>query len=533
MAHYRDFITTDDHSYNVFCALRYCMENGDNSLIFEKGRYDFYGEMASQTFISVSNHGINNLEKIVFMIKNMKNFTVDGGGSEFVFHGAIMPFALIGSENICLKNFSIDYENAMTLVGETVFAEGDCVKVRIDEDLKWYTSGKKLYSVDCCGNAAPYLYMHIKGPYRRMNYSHEARDIFSKDISFDTENGLLCVNNTGIEIPVGECVMFTPAARMAADILIDGGNDTRIENVTLYRSYGMGLIAQKTKNVSVKSMTVCAKRGRHLSLAADCTHFVNCRGRIEVCDSVFENQFDDALNIHGIFNKITAKGDDFILVKYMHSDTKGIDIYENGGHFQALDNETLIPYSRYTVKKLEKINIEYTKIYTEERTDKINIGDLTEDITYKTELLFKNNIVRNNRGRGMLIASKGETIICENKFSGPGAAVLFESDGKRWYESGGTEEVVICENTFDGCLFGSADNWGDAVIDVKPRERFDGENYYHKYIEVSKNHFIGGEKTLFSADNVENVVFKQNMIENQIGKTVEFKNCKKIICDSK
>lgn len=40
----------------------------------------------------------------------MKNLTIDGQGSEFVFYGRMIPVSLLRSENCVLKNFSIDFE---------------------------------------------------------------------------------------------------------------------------------------------------------------------------------------------------------------------------------------------------------------------------------------------------------------------------------------------------------------------------------------------------------------------------------------
>lgn len=43
-------------------------------------------------------------------LEDMKNLTIDGQGSEFVFYGRMIPVSLLRSENCVLKNFSIDFE---------------------------------------------------------------------------------------------------------------------------------------------------------------------------------------------------------------------------------------------------------------------------------------------------------------------------------------------------------------------------------------------------------------------------------------
>ena len=96
------------------------------------------------------------------------------------------------------------------------------------------------------------------------------------------------------------------------------------------------------------------------------------------------------------------------------------------------------------------------------------IGDTVEELTMYPKIIFKNNEVRENRARGILLASKGDTLIEGNLFHTPGASILFESDGEYWYESGSVGEVIIKENIFDDCNFVN-ELWGPATISIKKR----------------------------------------------------------------
>ena len=56
--------------------------------------------------------------------------------------------------------------------------------------------------------------------------------------------------------------------------------------------------------------------------------------------------------------------------------------------------------------------------------------------------------------------------------------------------------------------------------------------YYHKKISITKNHFVNNDSCLVYADNIEHVIFKDNLLENQISDSlVEFVNCGSIECD--
>ncbi|MGA9638300.1 MAG: right-handed parallel beta-helix repeat-containing protein, partial [Flavobacterium sp.] len=75
---------------------------------FEKGTYHFYPDKGLEIYAQVSNHN-NGLAKTAFPIFNMKNLTIDGQGSTFIFHGIIIPFSIENSENIKVQNVAIDW----------------------------------------------------------------------------------------------------------------------------------------------------------------------------------------------------------------------------------------------------------------------------------------------------------------------------------------------------------------------------------------------------------------------------------------
>ena len=89
MINYKIFNTTKKHSFNLYNAIKYCKEHNEDGITFDKCVYDFYPEMALEEMLCVSNHDMYGLHRIAFLIKDMKNFTIDGGNSEFIFHGSI------------------------------------------------------------------------------------------------------------------------------------------------------------------------------------------------------------------------------------------------------------------------------------------------------------------------------------------------------------------------------------------------------------------------------------------------------------
>lgn len=88
-----------------------------------KGRYDLYPDQAPERELYVSNTAGTNSsvkdKKIGILVEDMQDVTIDGDGSELVFHGKMTEFAAINSENITFKNYSTDFE-VPTVIDVTV-----------------------------------------------------------------------------------------------------------------------------------------------------------------------------------------------------------------------------------------------------------------------------------------------------------------------------------------------------------------------------------------------------------------------------
>ena len=93
----------------IRAALEACRKLDAARIIFPKGRYDFWPDMADERYYFISNND-EGLKRIAFLLDGFNNLEIDGQGSQFIFHGYVNPFILDRSKNITLKNFSIDFE---------------------------------------------------------------------------------------------------------------------------------------------------------------------------------------------------------------------------------------------------------------------------------------------------------------------------------------------------------------------------------------------------------------------------------------
>ena len=95
---------------------------GNLTLLFPKGEYHFSRTYARAKYHAVTNHD-NGYKYFAFPLEGMRNVTVDGQGSEFIFHDVMTPFLVEGSQNVLITNFTIDWEEPFYIQGEVVTSD--------------------------------------------------------------------------------------------------------------------------------------------------------------------------------------------------------------------------------------------------------------------------------------------------------------------------------------------------------------------------------------------------------------------------
>ncbi|MDR1982080.1 MAG: alpha-1,3-galactosidase B, partial [Tannerellaceae bacterium] len=89
-------------------ALAHCKEKGIPMLVFPKGRYDFWPHHCIEREYFESNTSDINPKRLAILIEHTDGLTIDGGGSDFVFHDRMQPFTVDSSNHVVIRNLSID-----------------------------------------------------------------------------------------------------------------------------------------------------------------------------------------------------------------------------------------------------------------------------------------------------------------------------------------------------------------------------------------------------------------------------------------
>ena len=530
-----DIKSGDDVTSAVFDAMLKCKSVKNPVLVFPKGVHHFWPDKAFEKYYFISNND-HGLKRIAFPVIGMENLTIYGGGSEFMFHGRMTPFVIDNSRNITIKNLSIDYGRPFFSQGEIVAAGQEYVDIKISKEEYPYKVAKDNII----------FYSHNWESYRLFNLleydpktgapAHTIGDehMRNREVSVEELPGNVVRFKSKfrkIHNP-GNIMAILHEERLNPGIFSDASENISIEKVTIYHVGAMGGIFQNTKDVTIKNLDIKLREGtkRMVSAGADAMHFVNCLGKIYIDGCTFQNQFDDPLNVHGIYTTISRIiSEDTIEVEYMHFQQTGIRIYHPGDNINFIDRTSLLSYDSAKIKEVIIVNQKFTRIVFEKPLPgSVKIGDAIENVSRMPDLIVRNCRAGNNRARGFLITTPGNVLIENNIFYPGGAAIKISGDANYWFESGAVRNVTIRGNTFKDCNYGG---WGKATIDIDPEIKNPEESngFYHSNIRIEENTFETFDNALLWAHSVDGLSFRNNNIKTtQTYKP--FRNVKASVC---
>lgn len=459
-----EYVENGDATAAVSKALSDCKNLKASKLVFPKGKYHFYPYKAFEKYMFISNND-EGLKRITFPLIDFKDFEIDGQGSDFIFHGYVCPFITINSSNISFKNFQINWDRTFHSEGKIDKVYKDSIDVSFSEQFSYKVEKNLLFFFDKSGIQYPYKSL-LEFDSNKRETAFKAGDYYTgpyikvKDLG-DKKVRLFV---KGINAVENNIMTFAPSGRLCPAITLSHSKKILVENVKIYHAGGMGVIAQMCADVRLNQISVTPSKDRIISTTADATHFVNCTGYITIENSLFENQKDDATNIHGIYASVVEKVDETsFLARLVHKQQYGQQLFKAGDSIEFVEGKSLNTYSVGKVKNIEVLNKEYVRIILEQAVpNRLMAKDAVAALQFP-EVIIRQCTIRNNRARGILLGSRGKTLIENNYFHTPGAAILFEGDARFWYEQAGVRDVLITGNTFDNCNYGV---WGNALFQV-------------------------------------------------------------------
>lgn len=507
------------------------------NLVLPKGKYHFYPDGSVQKELYISNHDQDNPKQIGFYLENLKNVVIDGKGSEFIFHGTMLPFVLKNCENVTLQNFSIDFElpHLRQLTILEADATNDVVRAKIEPSGNYHIQDEKLVI-----SVGEYRFT----PQWVMAFSEDKRLTYRRaDVDFNTKSVREIAPDI-LEIKgwsqnkltkKGERFVLRSYHRPTPSIFIDYSKNISLKNVSVHYAYGMGLLAQMSENITLDGFSTSIKQGseRYFTLQADATHFSGCKGLIKSVNGLYEGMGDDAINVHGTYLKVMKKThSNRLIANYMHPQAYGFLWGEKGDKVQFISSNTmeLSDLKQYTIKEVKSVDKptefgakSFEITFEEDFSSELDFSTALaiENLTWTAEVEFSNNIIRNNRARGALFSTPKKVICSNNVFDHThGTAILLCGDANGWYETGACRNVEIKNNVFKNALTANY-QFTSAVISIYPEiPNLQGQKkYFHSGIVIENNVFETFDAPILYAKSVDGLVFKNNVVKE----TTDFK----------
>lgn len=504
-------------------------------LRFPEGRYEFHEKGAAVREYYISNHDQTNPKKVGIALEDMKNLTLDGQGSEFVFHGRMLPVSLLRSENCLLKNFSIDFENphiAQVKIVENdpqdgiVFEPAPWVDYRIAKDSIFEAYGEGWTMRHSWGIA-------FDGDTKHLVYNTSDIGCPTKGASEVAPRRIHAPGWKDARLVPGTVVAMRGWGRPTPGIFLSHDVNTTIENVKVHYAEGMGLLAQLCENITLEKFGVCLKGDAdpcYFTTQADATHFSGCKGKIVSCNGLYEGMMDDAINVHGTYLKVVKRVDDCTLVgRYMHGQSWGFEWGCPGDEVQFIRSNTMElvgkqnkiisirPYDKEQTEGAREFLITFQEPVDQVINEQSGFG--IENLTWTPEVLFSGNVIRNNRARGSLFSTPRKTIVENNLFDHTsGAAILLCGDCNGWFETGACRHVIIRKNRFVNALT-NLFQFTNAVISIYPEipDLKGQQQYFHGGPEggivIEDNEFETFDAPILYAKSVDGLVFRNNTIK--------------------
>ncbi len=510
--------------------------NPDDHIVlkFRKGTYRFYQDGITEREMYISNHDERQPKRVVFNLQGFHNLTLEGGGAEFLFSGIVTPFALNYTEDCRLRNFSIDWEEPM-MIPLTVKAGSPeaGITFSVPSWVKWMADDDSTFCI--------YGEEWAVRPTLGLPFDPQTGHVVYQtgDLSINTAGFKALGGNTFLapawkdaRLRPGMVVAARSAHRPAPAIFINEAKRTELTNVTVHFAFGMGLLAQRCTDITLRGFRVCLKDAagsdRLFTTCADATHFSQCRGKITSEGGLYENMMDDAINVHGIYLHVRQREDDHtLLCQYMHEQAWGFNWGNTGDSVQfvhATTMEAFAPNIITGIKPVDRVELRGMRVFRIRFRDALppdveggtDVG--LENLTWTPEVTFRRNTVRNNRARGALFSSPRRTICEQNTFDHvSGSAILLCGDCNGWFESGAVRDLVIRKNKFINCL----DNYfqfTNAVISICPEipDIAHQTTFFHggqpNSIVIEDNTFETFDAPLLYAKSVDGLTWRNNKV---------------------
>ena len=454
---------------------------------------------------------------VAFNLTGIKNLKIEGNGTTLLFSGFVVPFLMLDSEDITISDLNIDYVHTIHSEADIVGVGEDWIDLKFKKEYICKIENGLLQIYDKRGINYPYGLLLEYDP-AKQEPAIGADDQWTDGPGLPAEE---IGDNTfrihkAIKGTPGNVLVLGAGVRRAAAFPMTNSKNITIKNVNLYHCGGMGVTADCCRNIYVENFVVEPSAGRVMSIPGDPTHFSNCTGEIRVLNCRFRGQYDDDVNIHGMYMTIREILDEHTFIaEWPHHYVQG-DFLKENIHIEIENGQNMQSMGRFLIETVSPTDVDnYSSIVRlkESIPAEIQPGMVVAADEEYPDVLVEGCRFGGHRARGIIMNNRGHTVIRNNWFHTDHAAINFEGDASYWYEQSGARDVEISGNTFENCNFGHPGWNSDACITIGTRiPDLSGPECYHRNIRITGNTFKIHCPCILNLYCVDGLVFKDNVI---------------------
>lgn len=521
-----------DATRAVQSAIDVVRASGGGTVRLERGTYHFYAKDAATVSLYISNHDKLPEHPVFLPLTNLVDVTVDGGGSRLLFHGRGIAALVMDAARVTLRGFSIDWARPYNTELRVLGHEGGRTLVSVDRarfpveirDGRLYAVGEDWSMPTGYGIVFDGASHEILPRVASVRFDGAAEARGKGLLSLGTDLSAIGLHGA----KPGDVFVSRPCAepwRPHPAIAAYRATDTVLEDVVIHAAFGMGVLAQRCENFTLrgtgrgagKTCGAWPSEGRACAQMVDATHFVNVKGKVSVRNCRFERMLDDAINVHSTgLGIVSNPAPDVIICRGMHEQGWGFETFRPGETLRFIRARTLETCDEVRVTAVRALSPRETELRLARPVpDGLGVGDAVENADWQCAVDFMDNIVARNMARGVLFTTPKPVRVERNLFENvSGAAILLAGDVRFWHETGGCRDVRVARNVFRNCLT-SKFQYCEAVISVYPTvEDLSAQTTaYHRNLTVVDNVFETFDAPLLFARSVDAIVWRGNRID--------------------
>jgi polygalacturonase len=492
-------------------AVEKCRTMPGSVLVFPTGTYELKDAQAVQLENDVMTGKFGqDTEKTIFTpyypyIKGLdfsgaKDVTIMAEGATLLCEGWMEPVSLEDCTNVQLNGLTIDYKRKPFSYGTIVQVSKDYFDVRF----------------------SPERIIRNEIPFFRMTIWMKEKDRLYPNPFYYPKKEILENNIVRFYISVpeylnGEIAGVLHSAHFRPAILVLRSQNIQINDVTIHSQSGMGIVGFDSKDIYLNRLSVVPAPGQTFSTNTDATHFACCEGLLRFDRCTFKGQGDDATNVHGYYQTITATQGNQVTLKvdaptYTHAQV--LDAPRIGDELELVEIKTLLPVKTYKVVDVvtPKAKDIITNVVLSDALPSNYSDYYLMNITKLPRLEFENCTVNSHLGRGVLVKTRN-VLINNNVFKNTSGTAVHVGAESGWKEGSHAANVTITNNVMIGCGSGAGGQGGASGIAVVIDAPDTKATYLHDTFKIENNVIIGEDNGCgILISNAQNVRLKNNRV---------------------